>query len=234
MACISAIVRCSHAEADGQGARDRPAGRGAHLRAASARILAPTTRRRRAWPTCARRSSCLPAAGVDRVHRLPLQQGACRLTADQFIERHPGARPARAAPDHRRRFPLRQGARSGDFAMLQQAGRAARLCRRGHAHPRPISAERVSSSAVRAALAEGDMPDACRTCWAAPTASRTRHATATRSAAPSASPPPTSSRQAPRLPLMRYLHRQRRRPRATAVARRGQHRRAPHHQRRWA
>jgi riboflavin kinase/FMN adenylyltransferase len=120
---------------------------------------------------------------------LRLQQALRALTADAFVERIVlglGVRHLMIGDD----FRFGKG-RSGDFALLQQAGKE---------HGFGVEAmetlvhegERVSSSAVREALDAGDLEHAERL-LGRPIASPAASSTARSSAASSATPPPTSS-----------------------------------------
>lgn len=102
----------------------------------------------------------LEAAGVDRVHVCRFNRTLASLTADQFIEqllvRGLGVRHLFIGDDFR--FGRQ---RQGDFALLRQAGESFGF--RVDAMPTlDVAGERVSSSALRAALAEGDMVHAAR------------------------------------------------------------------------
>ena len=98
--------------------------------------------------------------GVDRVHVMRFDARLAALAADRFIEdvlvRGLGARCLLVGRDFR--FGAR---RTGDFALLESE--AARLGFGLEAMPEVMDAgERVSSSAVRAALAAGDLEGAAR------------------------------------------------------------------------
>ena len=99
-------------------------------------------------------------AGIDRVHILRFDARLAALDAARFIEqvllRGLGARWLLVGRD------FRYGARrTGDYALLEAA--AARLAFGLEAMPEVMNAgERVSSSGVRAALAEGDLERAAR------------------------------------------------------------------------
>jgi riboflavin kinase / FMN adenylyltransferase len=102
----------------------------------------------------------LEAAGVDRVHVCRFNRQLASLTADQFIERllvrGLGVRHLFIGDDFR--FGRQ---RQGDFALLQTAGESFGF--RVDAMPTlDVAGERVSSSALRCALAEGDMNHAAR------------------------------------------------------------------------
>jgi len=101
----------------------------------------------------------LAACGVDRVHICRFNYGFAQITAEEFIEhvlvRGLGARWVLVGDDFR--FGAR---RAGDFAMLRQA--ASRLGFKIQALPSvTLGGERVSSTAVRAALAAGELARAC-------------------------------------------------------------------------
>jgi riboflavin kinase/FMN adenylyltransferase len=100
----------------------------------------------------------LAEAGVDRVHVCRFDRKLAALTAEQFIEKHPGARPFGAAPDHRRRLPLRQGARRR-FRPAAAAGQEHGFVVEAM-HTVDFGGLRVSSSAVREALAAGNIEHA--------------------------------------------------------------------------
>jgi len=99
-------------------------------------------------------------AGIDRVHILRFDARLAALDAARFIEevllRGLGARWLLVGRD------FRYGARrTGDYALLEAA--AARLAFGLEAMPEVMNGgERVSSSGVRAALAEGDLERAAR------------------------------------------------------------------------
>ena len=102
----------------------------------------------------------LSECGVDRVAVLRFDTRLAALTAEQFI--------GRVLVDglHVRHLIIgddfRFGAqRQGDFAMLCRAGREHRFGVEAM-HTLDLAGERVSSSAVRSALAEGDMAHAAR------------------------------------------------------------------------
>jgi riboflavin kinase/FMN adenylyltransferase len=97
----------------------------------------------------------LAACGVDRVHICRFNYGFAQITAEEFIERvlvrGLGARWVLVGDDFR--FGAR---RAGDFTMLRQA--ASRLGFEVQALPSvTLGGERVSSTAVRAALAAGEL-----------------------------------------------------------------------------
>lgn len=102
----------------------------------------------------------LAAAGVDRVHVCRFDARLAAQSAQAFVDDillgGLGVRHLFIGDDFR--FGAR---RQGDFAMLVEAG-----TRRGFTvesmHTLDVEGERVSSSAVRAALAEGDMTHAAR------------------------------------------------------------------------
>jgi riboflavin kinase / FMN adenylyltransferase len=102
----------------------------------------------------------LSAAGVDRVHICRFDAHLAALSADAFIDRillqGLGVRHLFIGDDFR--FGAR---RQGDFSMLQQAG-AAKGFGVEAMHTLHVAGERASSSAVRAALASGDMDHAAR------------------------------------------------------------------------
>lgn len=102
----------------------------------------------------------LEAAGVDRVHICRFNRALAGLTAEQFIERllvrGLGVRHLFIGDDFR--FGRQ---RQGDFALLRQAGESFGF--RVDAMPTlDVAGERISSSALRAALTEGDMSHAAR------------------------------------------------------------------------
>lgn len=102
----------------------------------------------------------LEAAGVDRVHVCRFNRQLASLSADDFIEkllvRGLSVRHLIIGDD----FRFGRG-RQGDFTLLQAAGESFGF--RVEAMPTLVVAgERVSSSALRAALAEGDMNHAAR------------------------------------------------------------------------
>lgn len=102
----------------------------------------------------------LEAAGVDRVHVCRFDQRLAGLSAEDFIEkllvRGLSVRHLIIGDD----FRFGRG-RKGDFALLQAAGESFGF--RVQAMPTlDVAGERVSSSALRAALAEGDMSHAAR------------------------------------------------------------------------
>jgi len=97
----------------------------------------------------------LAACGVDRVHICRFNYGFAQITAEEFIERvlvrGLGARWVLVGDDFR--FGAR---RAGDFTMLRQA--ASRLGFEVQALPSvTLGGERVSSTAVRGALAAGEL-----------------------------------------------------------------------------
>ncbi|AYH42426.1 bifunctional riboflavin kinase/FAD synthetase [Azoarcus sp. DN11] len=102
----------------------------------------------------------LAAAGVDRIHVCRFDARFAALTADQFIDdilvRGLGVRHLIIGDDFR--FGAR---RLGDFALLQARG-----ARQGFAvesmRTLDVAGERASSSAVREALADGDLDHAAR------------------------------------------------------------------------
>ncbi len=98
--------------------------------------------------------------GVDRLYIGRFNTRFAALTAEQFIEdiliRGLCARQVMIGDD----FRFGRG-RKGDFAMLQAAGSQAGFTVEAM-HTLVHEGERVSSSAVRSALAEGDMPHAAR------------------------------------------------------------------------
>ncbi|BAL23527.1 bifunctional riboflavin kinase/FAD synthetase [Azoarcus sp. KH32C] len=102
----------------------------------------------------------LAASSVDRVHVCRFDARFAALTADQFIDdilvRGLAVRHLIIGDDFR--FGAR---RQGDFAMLQARGAAAGFCVEAM-HTLDIGGERASSSAVREALAEGDLDHAAR------------------------------------------------------------------------
>ncbi|WP_374483537.1 bifunctional riboflavin kinase/FAD synthetase [Zoogloea sp.] len=102
----------------------------------------------------------LAAQGVDRLYIGRFNARFASLTAEQFIEdiliRGLGVRDLMIGDD----FRFGKG-RKGDFAMLQQAGQTAGFTVEAM-HTLVHEGERVSSSAIREALAEGDMPHAAR------------------------------------------------------------------------
>ena len=98
--------------------------------------------------------------GVDRLYIGRFNARFAALTAEEFIEdiliRGLCARHLMIGDD----FRFGKG-RQGDFAMLEAAGRSVGFSVEAM-HTLVHEGERVSSSAVRAALAEGDMPHAAR------------------------------------------------------------------------
>lgn len=102
----------------------------------------------------------LAAQGVDRLYIGRFNACFASLTAEQFIEdiliRGLGVRDLMIGDD----FRFGKG-RRGDFAMLQHAGQTAGFTVEAM-HTLVHEGERVSSSAIREALAEGDMPHAAR------------------------------------------------------------------------
>ena len=102
----------------------------------------------------------LEAQGVDRLYIGRFNASLAGLTAEQFIEdvlcRGLGVRHVLIGDD----FRFGKG-RQGDFAMLQAAGKKVGFGVESM-HTVDHEGERVSSSAVRAALADGDMPHAAR------------------------------------------------------------------------
>src|ERR1700682_4763661 len=100
------------------------------------------------------------AAGLDRVHVLRFDARFAALTAQRFVEevliRGLGMRWLLVGRDFR--FGAR---REGDFATLEQAGRRADFLLEGVPDV-SFEGERVSSSAVRAALEAGDFARAER------------------------------------------------------------------------
>ena len=102
----------------------------------------------------------LESQGVDRLYIGRFNASLAGLTAEQFIEdvlcRGLGVRHVLIGDD----FRFGKG-RQGDFAMLQAAGKKVGFGVESM-HTVDHEGERVSSSAVRAALADGDMPHAAR------------------------------------------------------------------------
>lgn len=102
----------------------------------------------------------LEAAGVDRVHICRFNKRFASLSADDFIQRL-----LVQALQTRHMFigdDFRFGrGRTGDFALLKAAGQQFGFSVETM-HTLDVAGERVSSSAVRAALAEGDMEHASR------------------------------------------------------------------------
>ncbi|MBS0355258.1 MAG: bifunctional riboflavin kinase/FAD synthetase [Proteobacteria bacterium] len=102
----------------------------------------------------------LAAQGVDRLYIGRFNARFASLTAEQFIEdiliRGLGVRDLMIGDDFR--FGK---SRKGDFAMLQHAGQTAGFTVEAM-HTLVHEGERVSSSAIRAALSDGDMPHAAR------------------------------------------------------------------------
>ena len=100
----------------------------------------------------------LAEAGVDRVHVCRFTRKLAALTAEQFIERilvqGLSVRHLIIGDD----FRFGQG-RSGDFALLQRAGHEHRFVVEAM-HTVDFGGVRVSSSAVRAALARGNIEQA--------------------------------------------------------------------------
>ncbi|MDP3514746.1 MAG: bifunctional riboflavin kinase/FAD synthetase [Sulfuritalea sp.] len=100
----------------------------------------------------------LAEAGVDRVHVCRFTRKLAALTAEQFIERilvqGLSVRHLIIGDD----FRFGQG-RSGDFALLQRAGHEHRFVVEAM-HTVDFGGVRVSSSAVRAALASGNIEQA--------------------------------------------------------------------------
>lgn len=98
--------------------------------------------------------------GVDRLYIGRFNARFAALTAEQFIEeilvRGLGARHLMIGDD----FRFGKG-RQGDFALLEATGNTAGFTVEAM-HTLVHEGERVSSSAVREALAEGDMPHAAR------------------------------------------------------------------------
>ncbi|HPI59353.1 bifunctional riboflavin kinase/FAD synthetase [Zoogloea sp.] len=98
--------------------------------------------------------------GVDRLYIGRFNARFAALTAEQFIEeilvRGLGARHLMIGDD----FRFGKG-RQGDFALLEATGKTAGFTVEAM-HTLVHEGERVSSSAVREALAEGDMPHAAR------------------------------------------------------------------------
>lgn len=102
----------------------------------------------------------LEACGVDRTYVCRFDRRLASLSADQFIDdilvRGLAVRHVIIGDD----FRFGRG-RSGDFAMLEQAG-AAKGFTCEAMHTVEVDGERVSSSAVREALAAGDLEHAAR------------------------------------------------------------------------
>jgi riboflavin kinase/FMN adenylyltransferase len=102
----------------------------------------------------------LAECGVDRVHICRFNKALASLTADEFIERiliaGLGVRHLLIGDDFR--FGK---ARGGDFSLLQAVG-----SERGFGveamHTVDLAGERISSSAIRSALLEGDLEHAAR------------------------------------------------------------------------
>ena len=102
----------------------------------------------------------LEASGVERVYVLHFSRKLAALSAEEFISnvlvRGLAVRHLMIGDD----FRFGHG-RAGDFAMLQDAGRGAGFGVEAM-HTIDIDGERVSSSAVREALAAGDLEHAAR------------------------------------------------------------------------
>jgi riboflavin kinase / FMN adenylyltransferase len=102
----------------------------------------------------------LAECGVDRVHVCRFNRALAGLTAHEFIERiligGLGVRHILIGDDFR--FGK---ARSGDFALLQAAGRE-RSFGVEAMHTVDLGGERISSSAIRGALLDGDLEHAAR------------------------------------------------------------------------
>ena len=102
----------------------------------------------------------LAAQGVDRLYIGRFNARFASLTAEQFIDdiliRGLGVRDLMIGDD----FRFGKG-RKGDFAMLQHAGQTSGFTVEAM-HTLVHEGERVSSSAIREALADGDMPHAAR------------------------------------------------------------------------
>ncbi|MBS0345059.1 MAG: bifunctional riboflavin kinase/FAD synthetase [Proteobacteria bacterium] len=102
----------------------------------------------------------LAAQGVDRLYIGRFNARFASLTAEQFVEdiliRGLGVRDLMIGDD----FRFGKG-RKGDFAMLQHAGQTAGFTVEAM-HTLVHDGERVSSSAIRDTLTEGDMPHAAR------------------------------------------------------------------------
>ena len=102
----------------------------------------------------------LAACGVDRVHVCRFNRALAGLSADEFIEqilvRGLSVRHLLIGDD----FRFGKG-RAGDFAALERAGAEHRFTVEAM-HTVDLHGERVSSSAVRDALAEGDIEHASR------------------------------------------------------------------------
>lgn len=102
----------------------------------------------------------LEACGVDRVHVLRFTRRLAALTADEFVERilvrGLSVRHLLIGDD----FRFGKG-RGGDFTLLQRAGVEHRFAVEAM-HTVDLDGERVSSSAVREALAAGDLEHASR------------------------------------------------------------------------
>ena len=126
----------------------------ADLRAAPARILRAAARRPRASRACATSSSCSPPPASSACTSRASTRASPRSAPARFIERRAGERARHALAPRRARLPLRRAAR-GRLRGAAAAARA-RLRGRGDARRRCSTGERVSSSAVRAALAAGD------------------------------------------------------------------------------
>ena len=102
----------------------------------------------------------LAECGVDRLHICRFNKAMAALTANEFIERvlidGLGVRHLLIGDD----FRFGKG-RSGDFALLQSYGRE-----RGFTveamHTVDLDGERISSSAIRSALMDGDLEHAAR------------------------------------------------------------------------
>ncbi|MDI6749758.1 MAG: bifunctional riboflavin kinase/FAD synthetase [Rhodocyclaceae bacterium] len=102
----------------------------------------------------------LDACGIDEVHLLHFNRKLASLTAEEFVERilvrGLGVRHLIIGDD----FRFGKG-RAGDFAMLQMAGKRLGFSVEAM-HTIDLDGERVSSSAVREALAAGDLEHAAR------------------------------------------------------------------------
>ncbi len=106
------------------------------------------------------KAECLQRMGIDRLHVFRFDRAFSALTADAFIEQVLGttlqARYVLVGDD------FRYGARrAGDFALLRQAGEALGF----DAESLPtveVAGERSSSTAVRTALAAGELEHAAR------------------------------------------------------------------------
>ena len=135
--------------------------------------------RRRASRGCATSSSCSPRPASSASHVARFDARFAALAPRALHRRRAGARAGRALAAGRARFPLRRAARRR-LRDAASGGAAPRLRASKRCATSTFEGERVSSSAVRAALAAGDLARRRARCSAVPTPSAAASRTATK------------------------------------------------------